>query len=67
MMSKVDPVIVFIIVIVFSAISNVVLCKVCKSEVKVTESGKRDLGFKIVLSWVNCEKTEIPIGPKINF
>ena len=45
---------------VFSAISNVVVSKVCKSEVKFIESGKRGLGFKIV---VFCEKTVIPSCP----
>jgi len=45
---------------VFTAISNIVVCKECKSKVKFTESGKRGLGFKIVVSCENCEKTEIP-------
>ncbi|KAL1510049.1 hypothetical protein ABEB36_004705 [Hypothenemus hampei] len=31
---------------VFSAISNLVICKECKSEIKFTESGIRGLGFK---------------------
>lgn len=44
----------------FFAISQIVECKVCKSNVTFTESGKRELGFKIVVSCANCEKTEIP-------
>ena len=50
-------------IVVFSAISNVVVCKVCKSEVKFTESGKRGLGFKIIVSCENCEETEMPNCP----
>lgn len=53
-------------VAVFSAISQVVECKVCKSNVTFTESGKRGLGFKIVISCANCEKTEISNSPYIN-
>lgn len=49
---------------VFAGISNVV-CKVCKSQVKFTESGKRGLGFKIVVSCEICVQTEIPSGPFI--
>ena len=45
--------------VVFSVISNVVLCKLCKSKVKFTESGRRDFGLKIVMSCENYEKTEI--------
>lgn len=45
---------------VFTAISNVVVCKECKSPVKFTESGKRGLGFKLVVSCENCESSEIP-------
>lgn len=48
---------------VFSAISNAVVCKICQSEVKFTESSKRGLGFKLVMSCENCEKTEIPSCP----
>ncbi|XP_071569569.1 uncharacterized protein [Temnothorax nylanderi] len=50
---------------VFSAISNVVVCKQCKSNVKFTESGKRGLGFKIIISCDNCDKTEVPNCPYI--
>lgn len=56
---------------VFSAISilyyyyNIVVCKICKSEVKFTESSKRGLGFKLVVSCENCEKTEIPSCPLV--
>jgi len=45
---------------VFTVISNIIVCKECKLELKFTESGKRGLGFKIVVSCENCEKTEIP-------
>lgn len=52
-------------VTVFTAISNVVVCKVCHSEVKFTESSKRGLRFKIVVSCDNCDKKEIPNSPFI--
>ena len=45
---------------VFAAISNVVVCKVCHSNVTFTETSKRGLGFKLVISCDNCEKKEIP-------
>ncbi|XP_043500368.1 uncharacterized protein LOC122522965 isoform X2 [Polistes fuscatus] len=50
---------------VFSVILNVVVCKVCKSQVKFTKSGKRGLEFKIVVSCEKCVQTEIPSGPFI--
>ena len=37
---------------VFAAISNVVVCKVCHSNVTFTETSKRGLGFKIVISCI---------------
>jgi len=51
---------------VFSAISEAVVCKTCKSKVKFTEAGKRGLGFKIVISCENCESVYIPSGPFVN-
>ena len=36
-------------VAVFAVISNVVVCKVCHSGVKFTETSKRGLGFRIVI------------------
>lgn len=52
-------------VTVFAAISNVVVCKECHSNVRFTESSKRGLGFKIVISCDNCDKKEIPNSPFI--
>lgn len=51
---------------VFSAISNVVVCKQCKSNVTFTENGKRGLGFKIVISCANCDKTDVPNCPYVD-
>lgn len=51
---------------VFSAISNIVVCKECKSEVKFTENSRRGLVFKLVVSCENCEKKEISSFPLIN-
>ena len=48
---------------VFLAFSNVFVCKVRKSEVKFAENGNRGLGFKIVVSCEDCEKTEIASFP----
>ena len=53
-------------VVVFAAISNVVVCKVCHSEVQFTETSKRGLGFKIVVSCDNCDKKYIPNSPYVN-
>ncbi|XP_029177185.1 uncharacterized protein LOC114945237 [Nylanderia fulva] len=50
---------------VFSAISQAVVCKKCKSEVTFTESAKRGLGFKIVISCQKCDKIYIPSSPFI--
>lgn len=51
---------------VVSAISNIVVCKVCHSEVKFTESGKRGLAFKLIVTCQNYEKTEIPSWSFVN-
>lgn len=53
-------------VAVFSAISEIVVCKECKSNVTFTESGKRGLRFKIVVSCANCDETHIPNSPFID-
>ncbi|KOC69640.1 hypothetical protein WH47_10751, partial [Habropoda laboriosa] len=39
-------------VIVVSTISELVICKICKKDIKFTESSSRGLGFKIA---VNCD------------
>lgn len=48
---------------VFCAISQVAVCKNCKSDVTFTETGKRSLGYKIVISCPNCDQTIIPNCP----
>ena len=48
---------------VFNAITNVVVCKKCKSNVKFTESSKRGLRFKLVILCEKCKPTEIPNCP----
>ncbi|KYN06620.1 hypothetical protein ALC62_02423 [Cyphomyrmex costatus] len=53
-------------VCVFSAISSVVKCKVCNSDVTFTESSIRGLGFKIVVSCKKCPQTQIPNSPLID-
>jgi len=42
-----------------------VVCKKYKSDVTFTESGKRGLGFKIVISCQKCDKIYIPSSPFI--
>ena len=42
---------------VLLAISEVVVCKTCKSRVKFIENGMRGLGFKIVVSCENYDET----------
>lgn len=44
----------------FSAISQAVVCKICKSDVSFSESGKRGLGFKIDILCKGCDKISIP-------
>lgn len=51
---------------VFSAISQVVKCKTCNKDVKFSESTKRGLGFKIIVSCGNCTETTIPNSSFIN-
>jgi len=48
-----------------SAIFKVVVCRKCGKNVTFTESAKHGLGFKIVISCENCEKTEVPNRPYI--
>lgn len=50
---------------VFGALAEIVICKVCKQNVKFEECGHRGLGFKIVVS-CNCGHREIRSGPLIN-
>lgn len=50
---------------VFGALAEIVICKVCKRNVKFGECGHRGLGFKIVVS-CNCGHREIISGPLIN-
>jgi len=45
---------------VFTAISQVVVCKKCKSDVEFTETGNRGLGFKIVITCKECDKVFVP-------
>ncbi|XP_071568778.1 uncharacterized protein [Temnothorax nylanderi] len=52
-------------VAVFSAISELVQCKTCQTNVKFTETSKRGLGFKIVVSCEKCEKTYINSCPLV--
>ncbi|XP_029177754.1 uncharacterized protein LOC114945652 [Nylanderia fulva] len=51
---------------VFTALSESVVCKTCHSKVTFSESSKRGLGFKIVLSCENCDDIFIPNCPFID-
>lgn len=50
---------------VFSVISQSLICKKCKSDITFTETGKRGLGFKIIISCKNCDQIIIPSCPFI--
>lgn len=50
---------------VFHAITEIVICKLCKEKVTFTESGQLGLGFKIIVS-CTCSQHEINSGPVIN-
>lgn len=50
---------------VFTALSELVLCRECKQRVKFEEAGNRGLGFKIVLL-CRCGRRDIISGPFIN-
>jgi len=50
---------------VFSAILQAIICKKCNSDVTFTESGKRGLGFKIIISCNNCNNIVISSSPFI--
>lgn len=50
---------------VFQAIAGIVICVSCKRKIKFEESGRRGLGFKIILSCM-YSRSEINSGPLIN-
>ncbi|KYM94754.1 hypothetical protein ALC62_14605 [Cyphomyrmex costatus] len=51
---------------VFSAISELVVCKKCGSNIKFNEACNRGLGFKIVVVCDKCEPSFINASPLIN-
>lgn len=51
---------------VFTALSQLVVCKQCQGDVRFLESGKRGLGFKIIVSCANCGESSINSCPLIN-
>lgn len=53
-------------VAVMTAISEYVVCKTCGTNIKFSESSKRGLGFKIIVSCEQCVRKEISIYPFIN-
>ncbi|XP_015177660.1 PREDICTED: uncharacterized protein LOC107067025 [Polistes dominula] len=50
---------------VFTALTEMLICRYCKLPVKFEESGNRGLGFKIVLL-CKCGRKDINSGPLIN-
>ena len=48
---------------VFTAISNIVICKNCKSNVKFDEASPAGLGFKIAVT-CQCDVSYVESGPK---
>lgn len=51
---------------VFSALSQLVVCKQCKEEVRFSEASRRGLGFKIILTCATCGEFSINSCPLIN-
>jgi len=51
---------------VFTAISQVVVCKQCKGDVSFSEGSRRGLGSKIILTCKNCSDHSINTCPLIN-
>lgn len=51
---------------VFSAISQLVVCKQCESNVTFNEASNRDLGFKVAVICTNYEPSYINASPIIN-
>lgn len=51
---------------VFNMLSQLLICRYCKKDVKFTEAGARGFGFKIVVSCSCKESTCINSGPFIN-
>lgn len=48
-----------------SAISGCVVCRVCGSDVKILETSKRGLGFKVIVSCSKCDIKSFPASPFI--
>lgn len=48
------------------ALSEILICKQCGKNVKFTETSKRGLGFKLVITCGECEKVYINSCPLIN-
>ncbi|XP_070515610.1 uncharacterized protein [Cardiocondyla obscurior] len=51
---------------VFSTLSQMIVCKTCKGDVSFTESSRRGLGFKIVMTCNTCGEFYINNCPIIN-
>lgn len=51
---------------VFTALSNVVVCKQCHDEVRFSKESRRGLGYKIIVSCLNCGDISINSCPIIN-
>jgi len=51
---------------VFTALSDVVVCKQCHGEVRFLEGSRRGLGYKIIVSCLNCGDVSINSCPIIN-
>lgn len=51
---------------VFTALSQIIVCRKCKGDVRFTEGSKRGLGFKIIVSCNACGEFYINNCPLIN-
>ena len=50
---------------VFTTLSQFIICRECRKDIKFQETGHRGLGFKLVVT-CGCSRSEINSGPLIN-
>ena len=50
---------------VFTALSDILICRNCRQDVRFTETGIRGLGFKLVVN-CQCASKQIQSGPYVN-
>ncbi|KAK0163795.1 hypothetical protein PV328_002489 [Microctonus aethiopoides] len=51
---------------IFTALSDILICRSCHQDVKFAETGIRGLGFKLIINCKCAGSRQIPSGPYIN-